>query len=196
MTRPRPRRKHLRLVVSTVVVMVAAMVAPAVTARTINGVTFRSTQTVGDTDLRLVGAGLQRYMVVYKVCVAGFYLPDGVPASNALTDVAKRLEIEYFHKIRGDQFADMTTTGVKRNTSPAVFVRIAEDLRKLNETYEDVKPGDRYSLTYVPSRGMTLALNGVPKATFPGAAFAEAVFSVWLGDRPLNDGLKDDLLGN
>jgi hypothetical protein len=61
--------------------------------------------------------------------------------------------------------------------------------------YEDVQPGDRYSLTYIPGRGTELALNGVPKGIIRGAEFAEAVFSIWLGPEPINSSFKKQIIG-
>jgi hypothetical protein len=47
----------------------------------------------------------------------------------------------------------------------------------------------------VPQRGTTLTLNGVDLGTIPGADFARAVFSIWLGERPIDRGFKRALLG-
>jgi hypothetical protein len=60
--------------------------------------------------------------------------------------------------------------------------------------YRDVKPGDRYALTYIPGSGTELSFNGSPLVVIDGADFAAAYFSIWLGKRPLDPGLKDKLL--
>jgi hypothetical protein len=61
--------------------------------------------------------------------------------------------------------------------------------------YRDVKPGDRYALTYVPGVGTELALNGTRLGTVAGADFAAAVFAIWLGPKAIDDSLKTQLLG-
>ena len=58
-----------------------------------------------------------------------------------------------------------------------------------------MNPGDRYSLTYIPGKGTTLSLNGVPKGTVDGADFAAALFSIWLGPNPIDSNFKQALLG-
>ena len=68
-------------------------------------------------------------------------------------------------------------------------------LEKLHAAYEDVAPGDRYALTYLPGTGTSLSKNGRVIATTPGADFAAAYFSIWLGERPIDDSLRDRLLG-
>jgi hypothetical protein len=61
--------------------------------------------------------------------------------------------------------------------------------------YEDVKPGDRYSLTYIPGKGTKLALNGEHKGTIEGSEFAAALFSIWLGNKPIDKTFKKQILG-
>jgi hypothetical protein len=58
-----------------------------------------------------------------------------------------------------------------------------------------VEPGDRYALTYIPGMGTELSLNGEAKGTIQGADFAAAIFSIWLGTKPIDKGLKRQLLG-
>jgi len=64
-----------------------------------------------------------------------------------------------------------------------------------NSLYEDVRPGDRYSLTYIPGKCTELALNGKTKGIIKGADFASALFSMWLGEYPMNKSFKKQLLG-
>lgn len=52
-----------------------------------------------------------------------------------------------------------------------------------------------YSLTYIPGKGTALALNGEPKGLIEGADFAAAVFSIWLGPKPMNKSFKKQILG-
>ena len=60
---------------------------------------------------------------------------------------------------------------------------------------EDVKPGDRYSLTYIAGIGTELALNGKPKGTIEGLELAAALFSIRLGNKPINKSFKKQILG-
>ena len=64
-----------------------------------------------------------------------------------------------------------------------------------NSLYVDVQPGDRYSLTYIPGKGTVLALNDKPIGTIEGADFAAAIFSIWLGAKPMDTKFKRSLLG-
>jgi hypothetical protein len=116
--------------------------------------------------------------------------PDGV-----LADTPKRLEVEYFLALNGEDFGPATYKGLANNISAEEIERLRTRIDYHNSLYADVQPGDRYSLTYVPGVGTELALNGVPRGTIPGADFAAAIFSLWLGDQPIDKRFKRSLLG-
>jgi len=177
------------------VVLLLLTLGQPVWSVTFEGVNFAESYRVDGAALVLVGTGLQRYMVIYKVCVAGLYLPDGTRPASALNDVPKRLEIQYFHRIRAAQLAELTSKGVRDNTTAAEYARIRPQLDRFIAAYETVRPGDRYALTYRPGRGVTLTLNGVDKISVKGAEFSKALYSVWLGKRPVTQALKAGLLG-
>jgi hypothetical protein len=71
---------------------------------------------------------------------------------------------------------------------------LRDRLDRIDRAYQDVRPGDRYALTYVPGRGTELSYNGKPLTVIEGADFAAAYFSIWLGEKPIDDGLKNELL--
>ena len=82
-----------------------------------------------------------------------------------------------------------------RSHPPEHIARLRERLDALHALYRDVEEGDRYRLTYVPGVGTTLALNGQPLGTIPGADFARDYFGIWLGPEPINESFRDQILG-
>jgi hypothetical protein len=164
-------------------------------AAEIKGVVFDDSLNLGEISLPLRGTGLLKYLVLFNAYVAAFYLPEGVPSQKALSDVPKCLEIQYFHEIKAKDFAASTSKLIADNQSPETVAALKPRIEKINELYEDVKPGDRYALTYIPGIGTELALNGEAKGTIQGADFAVAIFSIWLGSNPLDKKLKKQLLG-
>jgi hypothetical protein len=169
--------------------------AAGATAATVEGVTFSREARAGETVIPLRGYGLLRYMVFIKAYVAAFYLPEGVRSEDALSDVPKHLEIEYFHAIPAQDFAKATSASIARNTSLTAFQRLQPKIDEFNALYRDIAPGDRYALTYLPGRGTTLSRNGEPLGTVGGQDFAAALFGIWLGPNPLDGDLKSLLLG-
>lgn len=164
-------------------------------AAAISGVSFKDTVIEEDTRLSIRGSGLFRYLGFIKAYVGALYVEDGRPTEDVLSDTAKRLEIEYFHRIKGEDFGSVTTKLIARNTDPETFEKLLPRIEKLNQMYEDVEPGDRYSLTYIPGRGTELALNDEPKGVIEGADFASAVYAIWLGQNPISQSFRQQLLG-
>jgi hypothetical protein len=167
-------------------------------AAQIEGVRFRDTLTAGDTQLRLHGTGLLRYRVFIKGYVAALYLAESfdeeVTPTTVLADVPRRLEIEYFWAISAEGFAEATIEGIAQNTDREAFERLRDRIERLNAMYEDIEPGDRYALTYVPGVGTELSLNGRSLGVVEGEDFSSALFSIWLGERALDDSLRRQLL--
>ena len=156
--------------------------------------TFSDTVQIGGTPVPIHNAALLRYLKIIKAYVAALYLPEGVAAEQVLSDVAKRLEINYLVSIKGTDFGKGAAPTLERNQTPAELARLQGRIDRINTAYKDVKAGDRYSLTYLPGRGTELALNGTPLLTVEGADFAAAYFGIWLGREPIDDKLKRDLL--
>ena len=181
--------------VGVIVFSILSGVSAAPQAATVEGVTFSREVRAGDSTLALRGYGLLRYMVFIKAYVAAFYLPERIRSEDALGDVPKHLEIEYFHPITAEDFAKATSSSISRNVSLMTFQRLKPKIDEFNALYRDVKPGDRYALTYIPGKGTTLSWNGQPLGTVAGEDFAVGLFDIWLGPNPLDSDLKRLLLG-
>jgi hypothetical protein len=166
----------------------------SILAAEIEGIYYDDEYVVGDTKLRLVGTGLLRYWG-FKAYTGALYLEEGVAVVDVLSDKAKRIELEYFRAIKGEDFGPATIKSIEKNVDASTIERIRPQIDYHNSLYEDVKPGDRYSLTYIPGRGTELALNGKPKGTIEGAEFAAAVFTIWLGRVPISQSFKRQIMG-
>lgn len=176
-------------------VLIAAVIIPCgLDAAEIEGASFKTSLIVGNTTLDLTGTGLLRYWG-FKAYVGAFYIEEGCTIEEALSDKAKRIEIEYLRPIRGKDFGPATDKSIARNVDLETYIQLRSRIDYHNSLYEDVQPGDRYSLTYIPGKGTELALNGEPKGTIEGADFAAAVFSIWLGPEPINESFKRSILG-
>ena len=165
-------------------------------ATEIEGVEFAQSVPVGELRLPLRGLALLRYRLFFKAYVAGLYVSAQVPSDAILTDVAKRLEIEYFWHLDASDIAKAGREILQRNVSASEFAQLEEGLTRIDAAYRDVDPGDRYALTYLPGVGTRLSLNGESLVLVPGSLFAKAYFSIWLGARPIDEGLKQALMEN
>jgi len=113
---------------------------------------------------------------------------------GVLSDAAKRLEVEYFHAIKGEDFGPPTNKVIAQNSDVLTLGSLLPRIEAHNTFCVDVQPGDRYALTYMPGRGMELALNGRPMGIIEGADFASALYAMWLEEKPMNKSFNRQLL--
>lgn len=158
-------------------------------------VRFNEQVEVGSHRLEKMGSGELRYLRFIKAYAGALYTLPGTAPQAVLTDTPKRLEVEYFHPLKGEDFGPATYKGLADNLSPETIDRLRERIDYHNSLYVDVKPGDRYALTYLPGVGTTLSLNGKVRGVIEGADFAAALFSLWLGENPFDERFKQALLG-
>ncbi|HMP05316.1 MAG TPA: chalcone isomerase family protein, partial [Lacipirellulaceae bacterium] len=55
--------------------------------------------------------------------------------------------------------------------------------------------GDVFDLVYLPARGVTVLKNGQRVGAIQGLAFKQALFGIWLSNRPADESLRVALLG-
>jgi hypothetical protein len=168
---------------------------PQASAAEVDKVQFHDRLRAGQVMLRLNGAGLVYYKAIIKGLAAGLYLDESADARDVLADVAKRVEIEYFWSLKGQTIAAALEKPLVANVTADKLTALRADIDRLHAAMVDVKPGDRYALTYLPGVGTWLSHNGKTLVTIPGADFAASYFSIWFGDRPMDAGLKRKLLG-
>ena len=91
---------------------------------------------------------------------------------NAATD-------EGFHK---------STNG---NTGP-----LSEKIKQFKAVFEEkIKVNDIYDLVYDTNKGMLIYKNDKLMATIPGLDFKQALFGIWLCNKPADSDLKKEMLG-
>ncbi len=184
----------LKTYILTLMLIVTVMGAAAAQVSVIEGSEFKENLLIEDTKLDLTGTGLFRYWG-FKAYVGALYLENGSTVDEVLLDRAKRIELEYRRAIKGKDFGPATYKGLAKNLDPNAIDKLRSRIDYHNSLYEDVKPGDRYSLTYIPGRGTELALNNERKGVIEGADFAAAIFSLWVGPKPMNKSFKKQIMG-
>jgi hypothetical protein len=184
--------------VAVVIGLAAACLSGPAAAAEIEGVSFADRVRVADRVLKVHSTGLLRYRVFIKGYVAALYLDEDfagdATSDSVLGDVPRRIEIEYFWSLPADAFVEITSEGIAEVSGEATASRLSTATRMFNDLYQDIEPGDRYAITYLPGVGTELALNGKPLGVVEGAEFSAALFSLWLGERALDVALRDQLL--
>ena len=105
-----------------------------------------------------------------------------------------RLAFGYNREVSGDAFAKAARKMIERNVCDDTFEALKERIDTFNSHYRTTRDGDRYTLDYGDDQSMVLRLNGEKLAEEQGKDFAQAYFSIWFGDDPYSDNLKEELL--
>ncbi len=163
-------------------------------AAEIKGVSFADQVVLEKHAVRLKGVAVLKWAMLFDVYAGAFYLPDNVAGSAWAQDVPKRLELSYFRDIEAKGFADASDKLLRDNLPGVEYQPLAERLQAFYSFFQDVKPGDRYSIDYIPEQGVELRLNNKSLGRVPGADFAVAYFGIWLGENPINKTFRDKLL--
>lgn len=158
-----------------------------------NGESFERSVVEDGQRYALIGSGVFRYMI-WTAYAGAYYQLESETQPQPLSNTPRRLELAYFHAIDASDFAEATEKTLQDSLTLYEFTQIEEPLARLNQRYRDVVPGDRYLLSWNGEQ-LRLALNGEVLFEEESAEFASAMFSIWLGERPLGDGFRDALLG-
>jgi hypothetical protein len=178
------------------VVLFLALLARTATAGKLAGVTMPDSITVDDKTLVLNGMGIRKATIFHvKVYVAGLYVEHRSHSAEQLlrSEQVTRYDVVLLRGIDRDDIIDVFRKGLKRNGADMAKIKTRFD--QFAGWISDLKERDTISLLYVPGRGLTVALKGKVKGTIGGADFAAALFAIWLGSDPVDDDLKDALLG-
>lgn len=179
--------------ISVVSILFMLLISFNVSAAEIVGVNFNETYKDQGVSMTLKGTGLKT-VVFFKAFAAGYYRNDEENQED-LGEFAKRIEVEYFVKIPGEKLNNFTIDTMKDNVTKEDFNALANEVDLMGEYFVDLKPGDRFSLTYIPGVGTEFAHNNEVTGIIKGNDFAKALFSVWLGDKPFDKDLRNKILG-
>ena len=98
-----------------------------------------------------------------------------------------------------EDFSDALIDGLKNNSSEAEFAAMKpriDQFRQAIVAAGEVKSGSVVHLDYLPETGTRLAIGGKQLGKdIPGEDFYNALLRIWIGDKPIQDNLKEALLG-
>ncbi len=184
-----------------VLLAVAALATslPALAAE-VAGVKFPEQVQAQGEQLVLNGAGLRRKLF-FKVYAMALYLPAKAATAAAAIDAPgpKRISIGMLRDVDAKTFSDALREGIEANHSEAEVKAIEPRLKQLEAVMQKVgtaKDGMRIGLDWVPGAGTQVSIDGAPAdAPIPGEEFYRALLWIWLGPHPVQDDLKQALLG-
>lgn len=177
--------------------LVAALPAMAVEVK---GVKFGDTYQVANQSLQLNGAGV-RVKMIFDVYAAGLYVTkkDKTAAGVISQTGAKGMQMVLLRNLTGQEFAESMVAGFKKNATEAEMAKYQgrlDEMLALMKTFGSVKKGTTIHMNLVPGVGTRVLVDGAQKgADIPGDDFFNAILKIWLGKSPVDDDLKEALLG-
>ena len=167
--------------------------------KTVGGVVMPKKQMIGKTILVLNGAGVREKMFM-DLYACGLYLKKNTHNSSTVinSDEHAAIKIHIISSlITSKKMIDAVEEGFKKSTggkTKAIRKEIEEFKKVFSKT--EIQKKDVYDIIYVPKKGTVIFKNGKIQPIIKGLAFKQALFGIWLCDKPADKDLKKALLGN
>jgi len=146
-------------------------------------------------DLELVGAGVLRKGFFFRIYAGALYAAEDGMYSPDLTGKAKRLDIYYFHNTPKKYMIKAAEKALRDNLDAAELEQLQPAINRLHAAFIDGREGAVASIVHRPGMGLTYLFNEQELLAIPDDRFADAYFSIWLGERPSSRTMKKALLG-
>ncbi len=177
--------------------LVLMALALPVSAAEIAGVKFDPQVRVAESPLTLKGVGLRKRFF-FQVYAIGLYVQDAKGDAVAQGG-AKRVAIHMLRDVDAETFTQALVDGIRANHDEAAAKgfepRIAQ-LSAVMAAVKEAKKGMAIALDWVPGVGTRTSIDGQPAGQpIEGEDFYRALLRIWLGDKPVQDDLKQALLG-
>lgn len=178
---------------------VALALGVSAKAAEVAGVKLDDKTEVESRALVLNGAGLRK-RIIFKVYVIGLYLPEKKSDPAAVLALAgpKRVQMHMLRDVGADTFTEALVEGLRKNTSDAEYKTLEPRVNALAATMAQIgeaKKGTDIALDWTGAATLVV-VNGKPAGKpITGEDFYRALLRIWLGDRPVQDDLKNSLLG-
>lgn len=150
--------------------------------------------------MSFVGAGLRVKGFAFikaKVYAIGLYIDDAALAQLKGKGAAAAKDV-----VAGDFPKQVVLKFVrdlnKSTIQEAMLEALAGADRNHTQTFvsyfDTIKTGDVCALRWAPGGSLEVVIGGTAKPPIADKEFATDVFAIWLGDKPLQDDIKRDLL--
>jgi len=167
---------------------------------TVAGVDLADTAKVGSSTLVLNGAG-KREKFIFDVYVAGLYLQTHeADAAQVLGDAGpKRITMTLLRNLSAEQLSDALREGIGQNSTPAEVAALqpqVDALIAIMTAIGTAHKGDVLTIDFLSDGSTVVGRGGEPSGKpIAGIAFQRALLAVWLGPKPVQEDLKEALLG-
>ena len=180
-----------------IMLLIGLQLSTTAFALNLKGITLPDQVTLGKTNLVLNGAGI-RSKFVFDIYVGALYLTHKSNSAQAIiNDPGPKQVSMYFvySEISREKMINGWNEGFENVLDAAQREKLKSQITTFNQAFGKTFAGDVIDVSYQPDSGTRVIINKETKATIPGFEFHQAVMKVWLGDDPVDEDLKQGLLG-
>ena len=151
-------------------------------------------------EMSLLGVGLRTKTILkVKVYAIALYVADTALAGSLKGKSGPAL---YRELVWGDYPKEVHLRLVRDVSASQMQESIREALENADKGrmdtfasyFGDIKTGEEYVLRWTPGGTLETLAKGTPKPSIADKTFAAAVFGIWLGEEPIQEDVKRDLV--
>ncbi len=150
----------------------------------------------GESNLVLNGIGLRKKMF-FKIYQAGLYLPKKSQNFRQIIQADEPMIIRMvfiYDEVEKEKLIGAWNEGFEKSTDGKT-TPLKPSIDQFNACFSrSAFKDDVYDLIYLPQEGVKVIMNDTLKATIPGLNFKKALWGIWLGDKPVENNLKEGML--
>jgi Chalcone isomerase-like len=159
---------------------------------------------VGNTSLLGVGLRIRKVAFINaKVYAIGLYASDAAIAGPLAAYKGRTAAPEFYRDLVWGDFEKQVTLKFTRDVDQG---RIQEAMREtlagadkarvdqFVSYFPEVKTGQECVLRWAPGGVLETTMAGQPRPPIADKTFAAAVFAIWLGEKPIQEDIKKDLV--
>jgi len=177
---------------------VSLLPVPTLWSKEISGITMPDEFSADGQELVLNGAGVREkfFMDIY---VGGLYLQEKASSAADIIKAESPMTIR-LHIVSGlvssEKMSKATREGFEKATGNDLS-GIADKVERFIALFnkEEITKQDVFEFIYQPDRGVKVYKNEKHLDTLKGKDFKEALFGIWLSDDPVQESLKEGMLG-
>ena len=166
----------------------------------VSGVKLADPIDLSGAKLQLNGAGI-RYKAIFKVYVAALYLDKKAATPEEVYAVPgpKRISITVLREIDSNELGKSFTKAFEENAPKTEMSKLIPGLLKMGQVFSDQKKmaaGESFTIDWIPGTGTVIMVKGKAQGEpVKEVEFYNAMLRIWLGSKPADWKLKDELLG-
>lgn len=148
-------------------------------------------------ELQLSGWGTRKKLFI-KLYVASLYVQEKLSDAGVFLEMTQascmRLQITS-SKITSEKMIKATREGFGKSTKGNTAPIESEIETFLSWLKQPIKKGDVLEFSFTPHNTTRIIKNDEELGVIESKEFASALFGIWLGDMPVQENLRDELLG-